>query len=130
MGYGQYDERNTEVTKASKDEGIDIVIKEDKLGLDKIFIQTKRWNETSTITRPEVQNFAGALNGKGKKGIFVTTSSFTKEAQGYADTNNDHTIILIDGDLLTELMIEYRLGVVQESDYQTYKIDYTFFEES
>jgi restriction system protein len=130
MGYGQYDERNTEVTKASKDEGIDIVIKEDKLGLDKIFIQTKRWNETSTITRPEVQNFAGALNGKGKKGIFVTTSSFTKEAQGYADTNNDHTIVLIDGDLLTELMIEYKLGVIQESDYQTYKIDYTFFEES
>jgi restriction system protein len=59
----------------------------------------------------------------------VITSSFTKDAQDYADTNNDHTIVLIDGDLLTDLMIEYKLGVVQESDYQTYKIDYTFFEE-
>jgi restriction system protein len=129
MGYGQYDERNTEVTKASRDEGIDIVIKEDKLGLDKIFIQTKRWNDTNAITRPEVQNFAGAINGKGKKGIFVTTSTFTMDARKYADTNPDHTIVLIDGDLLTDLMIEYKLGVVQESDYQTYKIDYTFFEE-
>jgi restriction system protein len=129
MGYGQYDKRNTKVTKAAKDEGIDIIIKEDMLGLDKIFIQTKRWNETNTIPRPEVQNFAGAINGKGKKGIFVTTSSFTKEAQNYADTNNDHTIVLIDGELLTDLMIEYKLGVIPESNYQTYKIDYSFFEE-
>jgi restriction system protein len=129
MGYGQYDERNTEVTKASRDEGIDIVIKEDKLGLDKIFIQTKRWNETNTIGRETIQNFAGAINGKGKKGIFVTTSTFTTGAQKYADTNPDHTIILIDGDLLTDLMIEYKLGVVQEADYQTYKIDDSFFED-
>jgi restriction system protein len=129
MGYGQYDERNTEVTKASRDEGIDIVIKEDKLGLDKIFIQTKRWNETNTIGRDIIQNFAGAINGKGKKGIFVTTSTFTTGAQKYADSNPDHTIVLIDGDLLTDLMIEHKLGVVQEADYQTYKIDHTFFED-
>jgi restriction system protein len=130
MGYGQYDERNTKVTQAARDNGIDIIIKEDKLGLDKIFIQTKRWKETTAIGRPDIQGFAGAINGKGKKGIFVTTSRFTDDAREYAETNNDHSIVLIDGDLLTDLMIEYKLGVVQESDYQTYKIDYTFFEET
>ena len=129
MGYGT--DSNIAVTQATRDEGIDIIIKEDRLGLDKIFIQTKRWKETSNIGRTIVQEFAGAINGNGKKGVFVTTSAFTKDAIDYALKNQEHTIVLINGDQLTDLMIEYKLGVFQDSsDYQIFKIDEDYFEDN
>ena len=109
----------------SGDEGIDGIIKEDKLGLDIIYMQAKRWE--NTVGRPEIQKFAGALLGqKARKGIFITTSDFTKEAQTYV-TNIESKIILIDGQLLAELMIEHNVGVSPVASYDVKKIDTDYF---
>lgn len=125
MGYGGSDIDNGEVTSKSGDEGIDGIIKEDKLGLDKIYIQAKKWE--STIGRPEIQKFVGALHGKrAKKGIFITTSNFTKEAIEYA-VNLDVVVVLIDGNKLTSLMIENDLGVTVKNVYKIRKIDTDYF---
>lgn len=139
MGYGgsQKDIREAlskgqaEVTGKSGDEGIDGIIKEDKLGLDVIYIQAKRYKEGNTISRKEIQSFAGALDGKGaKKGVFITTSDFSKEARNYGkDIKSDKKIILIDGSTLAELMIEYDLGVKLEYKYELKKLDSDYFEE-
>ena len=103
MGYGGSRKDAGQAVGRSGDEGIDGIIKEDKLGLDAIYVQAKKWE--NNISRPEVQKFAGALQGKrAKKGIFITTSTFTKEAQEYA-SSIDSKIILIDGERLAELMI-------------------------
>lgn len=130
MGYGDSDLLNGEVTQKTGDEGIDGVIKEDKLGLDKIYIQAKRWKKESKIGRPEIQKFVGALDGKrAKKGIFMTTAFFTKDAIDYANNTNNATVVLIDGERLTNLMIEYQAGVTVKEIYKIRKIDTDFFME-
>ncbi len=126
MGYGDSNNNSNIVTKKSGDEGIDGIINQDKLGLDKIYIQAKRWNEN--VSRPELQKFVGALSAKkSNKGIFITTSDFTKEAKEYAN-NLSHTIILINGKDLTKLMIEYNVGVQINYSYDIKKIDNDYFE--
>ena len=108
------------------DEGIDGIINEDKLGLDVIYIQAKRWKDT-VVGRPEVQKFAGALLGKkARKGIFITSSSFSREAQDYVK-GLDSKIVLIDGQRLAELMIEHNVGVNPIASYEIKKIDRDYF---
>lgn len=130
MGYGESDFNNGEVTSKSGDEGIDGIIKEDKLGLDKIYVQAKRWKKETKIGRPEIQKFVGALDGqRAKKGIFITTASFSQEAINYANNTSNATIILIDGEKLTDLMIEYEAGVTVKETVKICKIDTDFFVE-
>lgn len=127
MGYGGSRKDAGQAIGKSGDEGIDGIIKEDRLGLDVIYIQAKRW-ETS-VSRPEIQKFAGALQGqRAKKGIFITTSNFTKEAINFA-SNIESKLILIDGEMLTKLMIEHNVGVSVSSVYEIKKIDSDYFEE-
>lgn len=109
MGYGGSRQEAAQVIGKSGDEGINGIIKEDKLGLDVIYVQAKRWE--NVIGRPEIQKFVGALAGqKANKGIFITTSSFTEEEEEYAKGLSTK-LILIDGKRLTDLMIEYNVGV-------------------
>jgi restriction system protein len=127
MGYGGSDIENGEVTKKSSDEGIDGIIKEDKLGLDKIYIQAKKWEKQ--IGRPDIQKFVGALQGKrAKKGVFITTSEFSKDAYEYVN-NLDVTVILIDGEKLSQYMVENELGISLKNNYKVYSIDNDYFEE-
>jgi restriction system protein len=127
MGYGG---SRTDAGKAigkSGDEGIDGIIKEDKLGLDIIYIQAKRWE--NVVGRPEIQKFVGALAGQGaKKGIFITTSRFTNEAKDYVP-RNETKIVLIDGEQLASLLIDNNLGVSTQVVYEIKKIDLDYFEE-
>jgi restriction system protein len=110
------------------DEGIDGIIKEDKLGLDTIYIQAKRW-DSFIVGRPEVQKFAGALQGKrAKKGIFITTSKYTNEALEYA-LAIENKIILIDGTQLAQYMIDFNVGVSTINLYEVKKIDTDYFED-
>ena len=130
MGYGDSDFNNGEVTSKSGDEGIDGIIKEDKLGLDKIYVQAKRWKKETKIGRPEIQKFVGALDGqRAKKGIFITTASFSQEALNYANNTSNATVILIDGQKLADLMIEYEAGVTVKDTIKICKIDTDFFTE-
>jgi restriction system protein len=127
MGYGGSIEDAGKAIGKSGDEGIDGIIKEDKLGLDVIYIQAKRWE--GVIGRPEVQKFVGALAGqRAKKGVFITTSYFTKEAAEYA-LQMDTKIVLIDGEKLSQYMIDYSLGVSVQNVYEIKKIDSDYFEE-
>ena len=127
MGYGDFRENAGETTSASNDGGIDGIISQDRLGLDKIAIQAKRYTE-NVIGRPILQNFAGALLGMGlTKGVFITTSSFTKNAIEYANNQANLTIILIDGDKLAELMIEYNVGTFTSHTYEIKRIDSDYF---
>jgi restriction system protein len=110
------------------DGGIDGVIKEDKLGLDLLYIQAKKWDDT-TVGRPEIQMFVGALHGKrARKGIFITTSTFSKDATEYAE-GVETKVILIDGARLTELMFDYGVGVSTVNSYVVKRIDSDFFED-
>ena len=128
MGYGGSLREAGQALGRSGDEGIDGIIKEDKLGLDIIYIQAKRWE--GKVSRPEVQKFAGALQGqRARKGIFITTSSFSKEAMDYAK-NIDSKLILIDGQQLAELMIENNVGVSTTASYEIKKIDSDYFIEN
>ncbi|WP_319559745.1 restriction endonuclease [Marispirochaeta sp.] len=125
MGYGGSEMANGEVTPKGSDEGIDGIIKEDKLGLDKIYIQAKKWE--NCVGRPEIQKFVGALQGKrAKKGIFITMSTFSKEALEYAE-NLDVAVILIDGKKLANYMIENELGVSLKQNYKIYNVDTDYF---
>lgn len=129
LGYGGSRKEAGEAFSTTGDEGIDGVIKEDKLGLDLIYIQAKRWKTTSCVGRPEIQKFAGALQGKrAKKGVFITTSYFSSEARQYIN-NIDSKIILIDGDELSTLMLESSTGVSTESRYEIKRIDTDYFDE-
>ena len=112
----------------SGDGGVDGVIKEDKLGLDLRYIQAKQWGNI-TVGRPEIQKFVGALYGKkAKKGIFITTSTFSKDAKEYADAL-DSRVILIDGVQPAELMFDYGIGVATVNSYVVKRIDSDFFED-
>ncbi len=125
MGYGGSEMANGEVTPKGSDEGIDGIIKEDKLGLDKIYIQAKKWE--NCVGRPDIQKFVGALQGKrAKKGIFITMSTFSREALEYAD-NLDVSVILIDGKRLANYMIENELGVSLKQSYKIYNVDTDYF---
>jgi len=127
MGYGGSEIDSGELTQKGSDEGIDGIIKEDKLGLDKIYIQAKKWE--NNVRRPEIQKFVGALQGKrAKKGIFITTSTFSKSAYDYTQ-NLDVAVILIDGKKLAEYMIENELGVTLKQNYKIFNIDSDYFSE-
>lgn len=129
MGYGGSMKDAGRALTKSGDEGIDGTIKEDKLGLDVIYIQAKKWQSGNTVGRPEIQKFVGALAGQGaKKGIFITTSTFTKEAREY-QPRNETKIVLIDGEELTQLMIDHDLGVTTQRTYAVKRIDSDFFGE-
>ena len=127
MGYGGSIKDAGKAIGKSGDEGIDGTIKEDKLGLDIIYIQAKRWQPGNVVGRPEIQKFVGALAGQGaKKGIFITTSSFTKDAIEYIP-RNETKIVLIDGERLAQLMIDHNLGVAIQQTYELKKIDSDYF---
>jgi len=127
MGYGGSRQDAGRAIGSSGDEGIDGIIKEDRLGLDIIYIQAKRWE--NTVGRPEIQKFAGALQGqRARKGIFITTSSFSKEAYDYA-SRIDSKIVLIDGERLAQFMIDNNLGVSSTATYEIKKIDSDYFTE-
>jgi len=127
MGYGGSIKDAGEAIGKSGDEGLDGIIKEDRLGLDVIYIQAKKWE--GTISRPEIQKFAGALQGRrAKKGIFITTSGFSKEALEYV-SKIDNKISLLDGLSLVQLMIEHNLGVSLFQTYEIKKVDSDYFEE-
>jgi restriction system protein len=128
MGYGGSRKDAGEALGRSGDEGIDGIIKEDPLGLDIIYLQAKRWE--GTVGRPEIQKFAGALQGqRAKKGIFITTSSFTTEALEYV-SRIDTKIILIDGTRLAKLMFDHGVGVTTATNYEVKRIDSDYFVES
>lgn len=128
MGYGGSLEDAGKATKKTNDEGIDGIVKEDKLGLDVIYIQAKRWQKNNVVGRPEIQKFVGALAGQGsKKGIFITTSSFSKEALDYKP-RNDTSIILIDGQKLAELMYEFNIGTSIEKRFEVKRLDSDYFD--
>jgi len=128
MGYGGTLKDAGTVTTQSGDEGIDGIIREDKLGFNLIYIQAKRWDADKSIGRPEIQKFVGALAGQGAtKGLFITTAQFTKEAIEYAKKQHTTKVILVDGVTLTKLMIEYNLGVSTETVYEIKRIDTDFF---
>lgn len=127
MGYGGSRKDAGEAVGHSGDEGIDGIIKEDRLGLDVIYIQAKRWERT--IGRPEVHQFAGALTGQhARKGIFITTSSFSKDAQQFV-MGVDTKIVLIDGKHLAEMMIDHDVGVATTITYQVKRVDSDYFTE-
>jgi restriction system protein len=127
MGYGGNRNDAGKALGKSGDGGIDGIINEDRLGLDVIYIQAKRWE--GTVGRPEIQKFAGALQGqRARKGVFITTSSFTKEAKGYV-SNIEVKIILIDGDLLSTLMVDHNVGVSTVGQYEVKKLDSDYFDE-
>jgi restriction system protein len=127
MGYGGSFADSAKVTQLSNDEGIDGIIYEDKLGLDKIYIQAKRWS--NQVGRPVIQQFAGALVGQNAtKGVFITTSQYSKEARQYV-IGLHQKIVLIDGKELARYMIEYNVGVSTKRVYEVKKIDTDYFEE-
>lgn len=130
MGYGYGIEDAGKVTRATGDGGIDGIIKEDQLGFNNIYIQAKKWSTDHKVSRPEVQKFAGALQGeKATKGLFITTTEFTKDAQDFAANLLGSNIVLIDGNQLTKLMIKYNLGVAVEQTFEVKRIDSDFFSE-
>jgi restriction system protein len=126
MGYGGSLSDAARAVGQTGDEGIDGIIDEDRLGLDTIYIQAKRWQ--GTVSRPEIQKFVGALQGKrARKGIFITTSDFSRGARDYVSMI-DTKVVLIDGRRLTEYMIDYNVGVSTVSKYEIKRIDTDYFE--
>jgi len=127
MGYGGSRKDAGEAIGKSGDEGIDGIIKEDRLGLDIIYIQAKKWE--NTVSRPEIQKFAGALQGRrAKKGIFITTSEFSRGCEEYVSAI-DSKIILIDGQRLAQLMSDFNVGVSTEAIYELKRVDSDYFTE-
>lgn len=128
MGYGGSIQDAGQAIGKAGDEGIDGIIKEDKLGLDVIYIQAKKWASGQLIGRPEIQKFVGALAGQGaKKGIFITTAAFTKDAKQYLP-KNETKVVLIDGAELAQLMIDYGVGVSTANRYEIKRIDSDYFD--
>ncbi|MBS3741575.1 MAG: restriction endonuclease, partial [Candidatus Cloacimonetes bacterium] len=129
-GYGGYQRDAARAVGQSGDEGIDGIIDEDRLGLDTIYVQAKKWKKSSSVGRPEIQKFVGALHGKrAKKGIFITTTSFSNEARDYV-SNIDPKVVLIDGSRLTDLMIDYGIGVTSRTQYELKDLDTDYFGET
>lgn len=131
MGYGGSLDGAGMVTKSSHDDGIDGIIKEDKLGLDKIYIQAKRYAVNNTIGKPILHAFAGALDEKkASKGVFITTSNFSSEARKFAEEKASKKIVLIDGEELARFMIEYNIGVSTKQIYKVKRIDTDYFDDN
>ena len=127
MGYGGSIKEAGQAIGRTGDEGIDGTIKEDILGLDVIYIQAKKWE--GIISRPEIQKFAGALQGKkAKKGIFITTSDFSDSAKEFVN-NIENKIVLVNGNKLTDYMIDHDIGVANAISYTIKRIDLDYFEE-
>lgn len=127
MGYGGSHEDAAKVVGRGGDEGIDGIIKEDRLGLESIYVQAKRWQ--GTVGRPVIQQFAGALQGqRARKGVLITTSSFSRDAAEYA-AGLQNTIVLVDGTQLAQLMIEYGIGVSDVETIQLKRLDEDYFAE-
>jgi len=128
MGYGGSIKEAGNAIGRSGDEGIDGTIKEDVLGLDVIYIQAKRWD--GVVGRPEIQKFAGALQGqRARKGIFITTGDFSRDALEFS-SRIDSKIVLIDGKKLVNLMIDHNIGVSTVKTYEMKKLDSDYFEEA
>ncbi len=128
MGYGGTRKDAGKAIGKSGDEGIDGIINEDRLGLDVIYIQAKRWE--NTVSRPEIQKFVGALQGqKARKGIFITTSNFSKQADDYASMI-ENNVVLIDGGALANLMIDHDVGTTLVSSYEIKRVDSDYFDEA
>jgi restriction system protein len=127
MGYGGSRKDAGQAVGQSGDGGVDGIIKEDRLGLDVLYIQAKRWD--ATVGRPAVQAFAGSLEGfKAKKGVLISTSKFSDEARQFAN-RIEKRIILIDGEQLAQLMIDYGVGVAEVTNYRVKRIDLDYFGE-
>lgn len=127
MGYGGSLQDAGKAVGQSGDGGIDGIIKEDRLGLESVYIQAKRWE--GPVSRPQVQQFSGALDDKGaRKGVFITTSRFSAEARDYAQRATTKRIVLIDGDELAQLMMEHGVGVTTVATYAVQKVDTDYFE--
>jgi restriction system protein len=127
MGYGGSREEAGEAVGSAGDEGIDGLINEDRLGLDTIYLQAKRWE--GTVGRPEIQKFVGALHGKrAKKGVFITTGTFSGEGSEYVK-NIEPKVVLIDGRQLAEFMIDFGVGVDSVISYEVKKITLDYFDE-
>lgn len=130
MGYGGTQREAARAVGKSGDEGIDGIIDEDRLGLDTIYIQAKKWKSETPVGRPEIHKFVGALHGKrAKKGVFITTSHFTKEAEEYIK-NIETKVVLIDGERLTDLMMDYDIGVTEQTNYKIKSLDTDYFGET
>ena len=125
MGYG-YDHNSGVVTGRSHDGGIDGIINEDKLGLDLIYVQAKRYSNKNTVGRKELQAFIGAMEHV-QKGVFITTSSFTKEALKFIEKQQQKSIKLIDGKFLAELLVKYQVGISTVKNFAIYKIDTDYY---
>ena len=127
MGYGGWGDAAGRLTGKGADEGIDGIIHEDRLGLDTIYLQAKRWKDS--VGRPEIHKFVGALHGRrARKGVFVTTSTFTSEAVDYAD-QIDTKIVLVDGRTLARLMILHDVGCAPAQTFVVKKLDSDYFVE-
>lgn len=130
MGYGGSRRDAARAVGRSGDGGIDGIIDEDRLGLDVIYVQAKKWKDDSPVGRPEIQKFVGALQGRrARKGVFITTSRFTNGARDYA-RRIDTKVVLIDGDRLTDLMIDHNVGVSPVTTYEVKRVDSDYFGES
>jgi len=131
MGYGSGIEEAGTVTPLSHDGGIDGIIKEDQLGFSNIYIQAKQWALDTTISKPEIQKFVGALQEQqAQKGLFITTAKFTAGAEGYVKKLSGTKVVLVDGDKLAKLMIKHNVGVSAEHVYEIKKVDADFFLDS
>jgi restriction system protein len=127
MGYGGNRRDAGEAVGRSGDGGVDGIIKEDRLGLDVVYVQAKRWE--ATVGRPEIQKFAGVLQGhRARKGVFITTSSYSTEAKEFAE-RIDSRIVLVDGEMLAGLMVDHDVGVSKLQAYEVKKVDSDFFME-
>src|SRR5437762_5135124 len=127
MGYGGSRKDAGQAVGQSGDGGVDGIIKEDKLGLDVVYIQAKRWE--NNVGRPAVQAFAGSLEGfRAKKSVLITTSRFSDDAREYAN-RIEKRIVLIDGEQLAQLMIDHGIGVTELAQYTVKRIDLDYFGE-
>jgi restriction system protein len=127
MGYGGSRRDAGQSIGRSGDGGVDGIIKEDKLGLDAVYVQAKRWGRS--VGRPEVQGFAGSLEGfRARKGVMITTSTFTTEAHTYV-SHIEKRIVLIDGPMIANLMLDYNVGVTTANSYTLQRLDLDYFEE-
>lgn len=128
MGYGGSEEEAYELLGKSHDGGVDGVIKTDKLGLENVYIQAKRYNNSS-VGREKIQQFSGAIEGKATKGVMMTTSHFTRDAIEYAKQPGAKTIILIDGEEMAKLLVDYGLGVETIKEYTIARLNEDFFDD-
>jgi restriction system protein len=127
MGYGGSRSDAGQAVGGSGDGGIDGIIKEDRLGLDFVYIQAKRWE--GTVSRPTIQGFAGSLEGqRARKGVFITTSRFSKDADAYVK-QIEKRIVLIDGEQLAQYMLDFGIGVTDVASYKVQRVDVDYFDE-